>query len=138
MALAQPPYFPLNIETAALANYSFLVTLVGNIIEKAKKVRSFRDECSKLANTCILMSLAFLENKSALESVRSGKDFIKCLQEVFILVTQCTEKWSILHIGWEVAIAKKVETVTKELENCQKMFDTEVLVSHTYFIWLEF
>jgi hypothetical protein len=127
--MAPPPlYTPLSLETTALANYSFLVKIVGDIIEKIKKVRSFRSECSKLANSCILMSLAFLENDVALEKVRSGKEFMKCLQEVFLLVTQCTEKWSILHVRWEVVIRKRVETLTRELDVCQKAFDTEVLV----------
>src|SRR5579862_4877219 len=117
------PLNMLSIETATLSNADALLSLVGCIIAKVKETRVFKSECAKLANTCIMLSLAFLEDEAALRKVRSGKDFIKCLREVFLLVTQCTEHWSILHIGWEVVIRRRVETLTKELELCQKSFN---------------
>ena len=125
-----PVIAPVNVLPIDIAKLdaTSLLGFVGLIIKKVKETQVFRSECTKLANTCIILSLAFLENEAALKRVRSGKEFINCLQQIFLLVSQCTAHWSILHIGWEVVICHRVEELTKQLEQCQKIFDTEVLV----------
>jgi hypothetical protein len=128
MASLQAPMTRLSVETALLTNGTNLLTFLGYIIAKVKEARSFKVECSRLANLCILLSLSFLENRSTLSKIRSGKEFIDCLQRVYTLVTQCTDKWAIRHIGWEIVVAGRVESLTKELEACQQSFNTEVLV----------
>jgi hypothetical protein len=129
MASLQAPMTRLSVETAVLGNGTNLLAFLGYVIAKVKEARSFRDECSRLANQCILLSLSFLENRTTLSKVRSGKEFIDCLQRVYTLVTQCAQKWTARHIGWELVVAGRVEALTKELESCQQSFNTEVLVS---------
>ena len=123
---------PVNILPIDIAKLdaTSLLGVVGHIIKKVKETQVFRSECAKLANTCIILSLAFLENNATLKSVRSGEEFMSCLQQIFQLVSQCTAHWSILHIGWEVVVRHRVEELTKRLEICQKTFSVEVLVSH--------
>ena len=125
----QKPIVRLSVETAVLANATNLIVLIGHIIKKSKEVCLYKEECNKLVNSCIALSLSFTENQSTLEQVKSGQEYFECLQKVLHLVTQCTKRWSIRHIGWEIFIEGRLETLQKDLERCQQNFITEVLVS---------
>jgi hypothetical protein len=122
---------PLEVfgaESAALSNATTLLALVGFIVEKAKEVRKFKDDCLELTDTCITLSLAYLEHENELRDIRSTKEFAKCLQDVYLLVMQC-RNWNILHVGWEVVVGQKFSVLKKTLGEIQKTFNTELLVS---------
>lgn len=118
----------LSIEAAMLANSNALLEYCGLIIKKIQEIREFREECKELLSTCIILSLSYLEHEFALNSVRSGKDFGRCLRSVYRLVSQCTEK-SVIHTGWEVVIRGRVATLRRNLTRCQATLNTEILVS---------
>ena len=105
-----PPLDALGAESAALSNATTLLALVGYLIQKAREVRRFRRDCLDLTDTCINLSLAYLENERELKETRSVKDLAECLQSVYLLVLQCRE-WNVLQI--------------------QKTFDIELLVCLT-------
>jgi hypothetical protein len=125
----QQPLNQLSVETAILTNGTSLISLLGYIIEKTKEVCRFKADCTKLVNLCIALSLCFTENQATLGQVRSGQDFFECLQTLLLLVTQCSQQWTIRHIGWEVFVQRRLEGLQKRLEKCQQVFNTEVLVS---------
>ena len=119
----------LAVETALLANGTNLINFIGFIIKKLKEVRSYRDECSKLVNMSIKLSLSYLEHQQDLQKIRLGSDFLQSLQKVYLLVIECSQPRSIYHIGWEVFCGGKVEKMMEQLRNCQEGFNTETLVS---------
>ena len=122
------PTARLAVETALLANGTNLINFIGFIIKKFKEVRSYRDECSKLVNMSIKLSLVYLEHQKDLQKIRLGNDFLHSLQKVYLLVIECSQS-SIYHIGWEVFFDGKVEKIMEELRKCQEGFNTEILVT---------
>jgi hypothetical protein len=124
--LQVPP--ELVIESITLGNATALVSFIGLIIEKTKTVLAFRDECSELANRCIVLSLGLLEHNNSLKAYRAAKDFQKYLREVFLLVSECSATWTIRHIGWTLWVEKKLKSLKEKLDDWQKAFDSEVLV----------
>ena len=129
MADLHAPTARLAVETALLANGTNLINFIGFIIKKFKEVKSYRDECSKLVNMSIKLSLVYLEHQKDLQKIRLGNDFLHSLQQVYLLVIECSQSWSILHIGWEVFCAGKVAQIMEELRKCQEGFNTEILVT---------
>lgn len=128
MANLDAPMARLAVETALLANGTNLLNFIGFIIKKVKEVRSYRDECSKLVNMSIKLSLSYLEHQKDLQKIRSGDDFLQSLQKVYLFVIECSQPRSIHHIGWEVFCARKGEKMMEELRKCQESFNTETLV----------
>jgi hypothetical protein len=122
-----PPLDFLGAEGAALSNATTLLAFIAYITEKVKEVRAFRKECLDLTDTCINLSLAYLENEEQLKEARSGKDFKECLRSVYPFVMQCHE-WNVLHTGWEVVVKQKLGALKKRLIEVQKTFNTELLV----------
>jgi hypothetical protein len=129
----QQPVNRLTVETAILANGTSLISLLGYIIEKTNEICRFKEDCIKLVNMCIALSLSFTENQATLAQMRSGQDFFECLQTLLLLVTQCSQQWTIRHIGWEVFIQRRLEGLQKRLERCQQVFNTEILVSFRFY-----
>ncbi|KAF4629037.1 hypothetical protein G7Y89_g9110 [Cudoniella acicularis] len=117
----------LNAEAAVLDNVASLLGLLGYIVSKVKEVRKFRKECESLTNTCIELSLTFLENKKDLEDVRSKVEFGRCLQDVYLLVTECQE-WGVVHVTWEVAVRHKFSRLKAKLDEIEKTFGVELLM----------
>ena len=128
MADLYAPMARLAVETALLANGTNLMNFIGFIIKKAEEVRLYRDECFKLVNMSIELSLSYLEHRKDLQKIRLGNEFLQSLQKVYLLVIECSQSKSIYHIGWEVFCAGKVEKMMKELSKCQEAFNTEILV----------
>jgi hypothetical protein len=115
-------------EGAVLQNAASLVALLGYILEKAREARRFKKDCLELTNSCIDLSLAFLEHQRELKDIRTREDFSRCLQDVYLAVVEC-RNWNILHVGWEVTIRQKVSALKARLGEIQRNFGTELLVS---------
>ena len=125
------PLSHLTIETAALGNIGPVLQLVGYIIEKVTEARAFKTECAHLANVCINLSSSYLDHEDTLKDVRFADEFRRCLQSVGSFVTQCTQRWSVKHIGWDVVVGRRLENLKKDLQECQPNFSSEMLVGTT-------
>ena len=112
----------LAVETALLANGTNLINFIGFVIKKLNQVRSYRDECSKLVNMSIKLSLSYLEHQKHLQKIRFGNDFLQSLQKVHLFVIECSQPRSIYHIGWEVFCGGKGEKVDGRIEEMSGRF----------------
>ena len=128
MADLHPPIARLAVETALLANGTNLINFIGFLIKKLKEVRSYRDECSKLVNMSIKLSLSYLEHQKDLQKIRLSNEFLQSLQKVYLFMIECSQSRTVYHIGWEVFCAGKAEKLMEELRRCQEPFNTETLV----------
>ncbi|KAF2476012.1 uncharacterized protein BDR25DRAFT_89864 [Lindgomyces ingoldianus] len=125
------PISPLNIlstEAAVLDNVTSLIALLGYIVSKVREVRGFRKDCQELTNTCIALSLTYLDNKKALEDAKLKSEFDDCLKEVYSLVMQCRE-WNIAHIALDVTIKHRFTSMKAKLDNIRKAFELEILMA---------
>lgn len=119
----------LGAESAALGNVRTVIDLVGFIVRKAQEAKSFRSECLLLANLSINLSLAFLDHEKELKDIRTKSDFQRCLRDVYLAVMECSS-WKALHVGWEILVSHKLQSLKARLEEIQKHFGVELLVSH--------
>jgi hypothetical protein len=119
---------PFPLEVSVLANASALLTVIGYIVEKARAANCFQKECRELTNISINLSMTFLDHSKELKDLRSSGDFQQCLKEVYSFVTQCRD-WSILHVGWEVVSRSRFQNLKSRLDEVQRSFSTELLVS---------
>ncbi|KAH0566340.1 hypothetical protein GP486_000276 [Trichoglossum hirsutum] len=126
--MSVPPLDILSAEAAALNNATSLIALLGYIVSKVREVRGFRKDCQELTNTCIALTLTYLDNKKALEDTKLKSEFDNCLKEVYTLVMQCRE-WNIAHITFDVTIKHRFSLMKSKLDNIRKAFDLEILAS---------
>jgi hypothetical protein len=123
-----PPLNALSAEAAVLDNATSLIALLGYIVSKVREVRRFRKDCQELTNTCIALTLTFLDNQNALQDTRLRDEFSLCLQEVYFLVMECRE-WNIAHITFDVTVKHRFTSLKARLDDIQKAFGLEILVS---------
>lgn len=123
-----PPLDALSAEAAVLDNATSLLALLDYIVSKVREVRRFRKGCQELTETCIALTLTFLDNQSALQDTRLRGEFGLCLREVYFLVMECRE-WNIVHITFDVTVKHKFTSLKARLDDIQKGFGLEILVS---------
>ncbi|KAF2682308.1 hypothetical protein K458DRAFT_488947 [Lentithecium fluviatile CBS 122367] len=123
-----PPLDILSAEADILNNVTSLVALLGYIVNTVREVRGFRKDCQDLTNTCIALSLTFLDNKKALEDTKLKGEFDTCLREVYSLVMQCRE-WNIAHITLDLTLKHKFSSMKARLDNVRKAFELEILMT---------
>jgi hypothetical protein len=120
----------LGAEAAALGNARTVIDLVGFIVAKAQEARSFKTECLQLTNMCINLSMAFLEHEKQLSDLRTKKEFEQCLRDIYLAVMEC-RGWNVLHVGWEVLVSHKLQSLKIKLDEIQKNFGIEMLVRYS-------
>ncbi|KAF2258978.1 hypothetical protein CC78DRAFT_548673 [Lojkania enalia] len=126
--MSVPPLDILSAEAAVLDNVTSLIALLGYIVSKVREVRGFRKDCHELTNTCIALTLTYLDNKKALEVTKLKGEFDNCLREVYSLVMQCRE-WNIAHITFDVTIKHKFTSMKTKLDNIRKAFELEIIMT---------
>jgi hypothetical protein len=112
----------------ALDNGASLLALLGFIVSKVREVHRFHKDCQELTSTCITLSLTFLDHQKALQDTRLREDFGKCLQDMYFLIMECRE-WNILHVTFDVTMKHRVTGLKARLDELQKLFGFEILVS---------